>query len=161
MGQSTQSSQLSINPRNRVVVIRAEYNEAITRALLTGCIHRLEELGLPAAHIVTLEVPGAYELPLAAKWSLQASLRPDAVIVLGAVIRGDTAHFDYVCDSVTQGCTRLQLDAGVPIVFGVLTCDTLAQAIARIGGAHGHKGIEAADTAAAMLALRHRVLGDQ
>ena len=161
MGHASANETPTLNPRSRVVVIRAQYNEAITRALLTGCVHRLEELGLPPEHIVTLEVPGAYELPLAAKWSLHASLRPDAVIVLGAVIRGDTAHFDYVCDSVTQGCTQLQLESAIPVVFGVLTCDTLAQAIARIGGAHGHKGVEAADTAAAMLALRHRVLGDQ
>lgn len=160
MGQTSHSIQ-AINPRSRIVVIRATYNEAITRALLSGCTHRLEELGLPEEHCVTLEVPGAYELPLAAQWSLEASLRPDAVIVLGAVIRGDTAHFDYVCDSVTQGCTQVQLRFGVPVVFGVLTCDTLAQAIARIGGAHGHKGIEAADTAATMLTLHQRLRGDQ
>lgn len=156
MGQTTHT-QIALDPACRVVVIRAMYNEAVTRALLTGCCLRLEELGLPESQRTVLDVPGAYELPLAAKWALESAPRPDAVVVLGAVIRGDTAHFDYVCDSVTQGCTTLQLQHGVPVVFGVLTCDNLSQALARVGGAHGHKGVEAADTVAAMLQVRGRL----
>jgi 6,7-dimethyl-8-ribityllumazine synthase len=110
--------------------------------------------------ITSIRVPGAYEIPLAAKWLIEET-RCDAVIALGAVIRGETAHFDYVCAAVERGCTTLQLEAGVPVVFGVLTTDTDAQAQDRIGGKHGHKGRDAADVAVEMLNLKEAILSPQ
>jgi 6,7-dimethyl-8-ribityllumazine synthase len=99
--------------------------------------------------MTAIEVPGCYELPIVAK-TLAASGRYDAIICLGAVIRGDTPHFDYVSSETASGIQRAALDTGVPVIFGVLTVDNEEQAVARIGGPAGHKGREAALTAIEM-----------
>lgn len=153
MGNTFMSLETANMESYSVAIIRAAYNSEITAELAKGCQDRLHKLGCTKVDV--WDVPGAYELPLAAQWTLQQGY--DAAVCLGAVIRGDTAHFDYVCDSVTQGCTQLQLAANKPVIFGVLTCDTWQQALDRIGGSVGHKGVEAADTAAAMLRLRERL----
>ncbi len=136
----------------RVAIAVAGFHRDIADRLLAGARERLAESGLPADQVDEVWVPGAFELPLAAQ-TLAATGRYGAVLGLGAVIRGETAHFDYVCDATAHGLQRVSLDSGVPCTFGVLTCDTMAQADARAGGDKGNKGDEAADAAVAMMNL--------
>lgn len=139
-----------------VVLVKTEWNADIVDELENGCRKILSELGVP--QITTLVVPGAVEIPFAVKSYWEAKKywddRPHAFITLGCVIKGDTPHFEYVCQSVTQGVTALNLSLPVPVVFGVLTVNTDEQARERIGGIHGHKGEEAAITALKMIALQ-------
>jgi 6,7-dimethyl-8-ribityllumazine synthase len=129
----------------RVAIVVARYNEAITRKLLEGALKALEEAA--AESVDVFDVPGAFELPLATK-----KLAPEfhAIVALGAVIRGDTPHFDYVAGECARGIQQVMLETGVAIAFGVLTTDTLEQAQARTGGALGNKGYDAAMTAIEM-----------
>jgi 6,7-dimethyl-8-ribityllumazine synthase len=136
----------------RVAVAVARFNDAVNERLLAGARATLAAFGVAEADIVELWVPGAYELPLVAK-KLAESGRHDAVIAIGSVIRGDTPHFEYVAGECAAGLTRASLDTGVPIVFGVLTVDTVEQAEARAGGSLGNKGDEFAATAIEMAAL--------
>lgn len=133
-----------------IAIIASRFNQEITERLLQGAVSRLQEYGLAEADFHIAWVPGAVELPLAAQ---QFAKREDcdAVICLGAVIRGETDHYDYVCQQVSYGCQRVALEYDIPVIFGVLTTDNEEQALARTGGAHGHKGRDAADTALAML----------
>lgn len=138
-----------------VVIVRTEWNEAIVSALENGCKKKLEEYGVDQVRLMT--VPGAVEITFAIKkyWDLHKYKddRPLAFIALGCVLRGGTPHFDYVCKSVTDGITQLNLSLPVPTIFGVLTVDTQQQAEERTGGIHGHKGEEAAITAIKMISL--------
>jgi 6,7-dimethyl-8-ribityllumazine synthase len=143
--------QLKPRAHWKVGIVTARFNHEITLRLEDGAYARLLELGLDAAQIVRVRVPGAVEIPLAARRLLAREC--DAVIALGAVIQGDTKHFDYVCRAVESGCTRVMLDSGKPVIFGVLTTDNEEQAEERTGGAHGHKGRDAADTAVEMISL--------
>ncbi|HET9730522.1 MAG TPA: 6,7-dimethyl-8-ribityllumazine synthase [Acidimicrobiia bacterium] len=128
----------------------ARFNRDVTEQLLAGAERMLDKHG--AATVEVAWVPGAFELPLIAKrWAASGAL--DAVICLGAVIRGETAHFEYVAGECAAGITRAALDTGVPVIFGVLTVDNHEQARARLGGAEGHKGEEAALTAIEMVAV--------
>ncbi len=138
----------------KVAVITAQWNAKITHTLKQGAVERLGECGVTADNMLLIEVPGAVELTYAA--SRVISSRPDieAVIVFGAVVRGDTPHFDYVCQSVTQGVTSLNAQGTTPVIFGVLTVNSEQQALDRVGGPAGHKGVEAADTAVAMISRR-------
>ena len=136
-----------------VCVLAARWNEHVTSKLLTGAIAGLKDCGVPDEAITVAWVPGAFELPTAASWAAQSG-DYDAVICLGAVIRGETAHFEYVAGGAATGIARVALDTGVPVIFGVLTVDTLEQALERCGGKHGHKGDEAARTAVEMANLR-------
>ena len=133
----------------RVAVVRAQWNSHITSVLADGAVNTLEAAGAEAE---VFEVPGAVELTFAAQ-SLIDTVRYDAVIVFGCVIKGDTPHFDYVCQSVTQGVTALNVDSPVPVIFGVLTVLDEQQALDRCGGPAGHKGVEAATTALTMVAF--------
>ena len=136
----------------RVAIISTEWNEAIVASQLEGALEVLAEFDAVVTH--NLKVPGAVELPYASRAvGLLPRDAPEAIIAFGAVIRGGTPHFDYVCQSVTQGLTTLNVTMGVPVIFGVLTLDTEAQAWERLGGAHGHKGREAALAALKMIAL--------
>ena len=130
----------------RFAIAVARFNETITLGLLDGAVRALERAGAAEADVSVWWVPGAFELPVVAK-RLADSGRVDAVICLGAVVRGDTAHFDFVAGGVTQGLVQAAVQTGVPVIFGVLTVDTHQQALDRIGGKAGHKGEEAADTA--------------
>src|SRR6266496_1317538 len=138
-----------------VVLVRTEWNAAIVDELEKGCINKLKELKVKK--IISITVPGAVEIPFAIKnyWeNSKKKKKPDAFIALGCVVRGDTPHFDYVCNAVTAGITQLNLMLSVPTIFGVLTVDNEQQATERIGGKHGHKGEEAAITAIKMISLK-------
>lgn len=136
----------------RFGIVVARFNEDITEALLEGALRVLTRQGVDGDAVLVARVPGAFELPVVAK-RMASSGAIDAVICLGAIIRGETAHFDYVAMGATQGILQAGLDTGVPIVFGVLTVDTRQQAEDRIGGREGHKGEEAALGAIEMAAL--------
>lgn len=136
----------------RIAVVTAEWNGAITSNLKQGALDALIDCGVPTDHITSVSVPGAFELPSGAQMALR-NLRIDAAICLGAVIRGETAHFEYVCQGVTVGIQQVALAAGRPVIFGVLTDDHIDQSRARSGGKHGNKGTEAAITALKMIAL--------
>jgi len=134
-----------------VVIVKTEWNTTIINALEKGAKKVLKEAGV---NVKTLVVPGAFELPFGVKQHYAYAKRtPDAYIVLGAVIQGDTPHFDYVCKGVTDGIMQLNLQIDVAVIFGVLTVLNEQQAIERIGGVHGHKGEEAAITALKMIQL--------
>ena len=134
---------------DRVAIVASDYHAVIVQRLLDGALAELAEAGVEADRVTLAFAPGAFELPLAAR-ELAAGGRFAAVIALGCVIRGGTPHFDYVCAEAARGVARAALDTGVPIAFGVLTCDDLAQAEERAGGAHGNKGREAAAAAIAL-----------
>ena len=137
--------------RWKIGIVTARFNSEITEKLETGAFERLIELGVKTEQIIRVRVPGAVEIPLAAKLLLDREC--DAVIALGAVIQGDTKHFDYVCNAVERGCTEVMLSTKKPVIFGVLTTNDEEQALARVGGAHGHKGRDAAEVAVEMLNL--------
>lgn len=142
------------NPR--VGIVATEWNEAIVAKLMEGCMQVLGDFGAVVMHNV--RVPGAVELTHACSAIANAHRdQPEAIIAFGAVIRGGTPHFDYVCQSVTQGLTMLNVQGSVPIIFGVLTLDNEAQAWERLGGSHGHKGEEAALAALKMIALKRQL----
>ncbi len=132
----------------RFAIAVARFNHDITGALLDGAQRVLDKHGADRADVVW--VPGAFELPLVAQ---RLAATYDAVICLGAVIRGDTPHFEYVAGECARGLTRVGLDQNTPVIFGVLTVDNRAQADERVGGAEGHKGEEAATTAIEMVSL--------
>jgi len=134
----------------RLAIVVARFNAHVTGPLFDGCREELGGRGLDLDTLTSIEVPGCFELPLVAK-QLAASGRFDAIICIGAVIRGDTPHFDYVSSGTASGIQRAALDTGVPVIFGVLTTDNEEQAIDRIGGSAGHKGREAALTAIEMV----------
>ena len=127
----------------RFAVAVARFNELVTAALLEGTVACLRAHDVVEQDIDVAWVPGAFELPLVAS-RLASSSEYDAVICLGAVIRGETAHFEYVAGQAAEGIRRAGQDTGVPVIFGVLTTDTLAQALDRAGGKHGNKGWDAA-----------------
>jgi 6,7-dimethyl-8-ribityllumazine synthase len=140
----------------RVAIVVSRFNEHITGELLEGARRALREHHVADTDVTVAWVPGAFELPLVAK-HLAGSGSCDSVVCLGAVIRGDTPHFDYVAGEAARGLQEAALATGVPIVFGVLTTDTLQQALDRIGGSEGHKGEEAANTALEMIELLRRL----
>jgi 6,7-dimethyl-8-ribityllumazine synthase len=137
-----------------IVLVKTEWNAAVVDELERGCRNELEKQGV--TKIITLTVPGAFEIAFAIKnhWlNCKKKQRPDAFIALGCVIKGDTPHFDYVCKAVTDGVMQLNLLLPVPTIFGVLTVNNDEQAKERIGGSHGHKGEEAAVTVLKMMNL--------
>jgi 6,7-dimethyl-8-ribityllumazine synthase len=135
-----------------VVVIRTEWNAPIVDELFAGCRKVLDSAKIEWRDY---RVPGAIEIPFAIKkyWANAGKKKPEAFIALGCVIKGDTPHFEFVCRSVTDGITFLNLHLPVPVIFGVLTVNTEEQAKQRIGGIHGHKGEEAADAAIKMISF--------
>lgn len=141
----------------RVAIVSAEWNGHITSQLRSGALDVFAREGVNVAKDVDcFDVPGAVELTFAASQLIETELY-DAVIVFGCVIRGDTPHFDYVCQSVTQGITALNADCTLPVIFGVLTVENEQQALDRAGGRLGNKGAEAAETAIKMVAFKRRV----
>lgn len=140
-----------------IAIVRAQWNGHITSALADGALEVFRTEGYDLEDQVhVFEVPGAVELTFAASALIEAGLF-DAVIVLGCVIRGGTPHFDYVCQSVTQGITQLNADCDIPVIFGVLTVDTEQDALDRAGGTLGNKGAEAAATAITMIDFSNKV----
>jgi 6,7-dimethyl-8-ribityllumazine synthase len=154
--QSTVYTITGILPKDAcVVIIKTDWNAEVTDELEAGAVEYLNHHGIK--NHKTIVVPGAVEIPFAihSYWEKKKNTkdRPDAFIALGCVIRGETPHFDYVCQSVTQGVTLLNTRLPVPVIFGVLTVENMRQAQERLGGMHGHKGEEAAVTALKMIAL--------
>ena len=136
----------------RVAVVASRFNETITKQLLEGALDSLMRHGVPEDFVTVAWVPGAFEIPAAAK-RLAASGEFEAIVCVGAVIRGDTAHFDFVAGHAMNGIARVSLDTGVPIAAGVLTTETVEQAADRAGGKMGNKGAEAAMAAIEMANL--------
>jgi 6,7-dimethyl-8-ribityllumazine synthase len=136
----------------RFAIVASRFNEFITSRLLAGALDALERTGASEADIVVVRVPGSFEIPLAAK-KLSQGRKFDAIICLGTLIRGETPHFDYICNEVTKGIGAVALESGIPVAFGVLTADSLEQAIDRAGLKSGNKGSEAAMSAVEMVNL--------
>ena len=139
----------------RVGIVVAEWNAHVTEALLAGALEVFKNEGYPVENILVEHVPGTVELTYGASRMMRMPV--DAVIVFGCVIRGGTPHFDYVCDSVTQGVAQLNALGTKPVVFGVLTTDNEEQAVERAGGALGNKGSEAAEVAIKMVDFSRRI----
>lgn len=142
-----------IDSKWRIGIVTSRFNEEVTSLLQSGAIAELKKLKFNSKNLISVWVPGAFEIPLAAKWLIEYE-KCDGVVALGAVIRGETSHYDYVCSSVERGCTSLQLETGRPVVFGVLTTESEEQALNRAGGSQGHKGQEAIATLFEMLNLK-------
>jgi len=142
----------------RFAIVVSDWNSEITNELCRGCTDTLIRSGALKNNIDVTHVPGSFELTLAAQW-LAESEEYDAIICLGCVIQGETRHFDFICQSVTQGITQLNMVYNIPVVFGVLTTNTFEQAKDRAGGKHGNKGDEAAITAIKMSALKKEIRG--
>ncbi len=140
----------------RFALIASRFNEFIVEPLVRGALDALKRHGVTDKQIDLVRVPGAFEIPLIAS-KLIASRRYDALIALGAVIRGETPHFDYVAGECTSGIARIALETGIPIAFGVLTTNTVEQAMDRAGGKAGNKGADAALTALEMANLLRRL----
>ena len=135
-----------------VAVVAARFNAKLVDELLAGCERRLAEVGVVGGRLTVLRVPGAFELPVAAK-VLAETGRYGAVVCLGAVVRGDTPHFDFVAGEAARGCQTVAIATGVPVIFGVLTTNTEQQAWDRTGGSHGHAGERAAEAAVEMIGV--------
>jgi 6,7-dimethyl-8-ribityllumazine synthase len=144
----------------RVAIVSTEWNDAIIKELKLGAYRIANEAGIGISH--DLIVPGCFEITFACNALMQAvrntSDAPEAIIAFGTVIRGGTPHFDYVCKSVTEGITQLNLQKEIPVIFGVLTLDNEAQAWERLGGIHGHKGEEAMIAALKMIKIKRDLL---
>jgi 6,7-dimethyl-8-ribityllumazine synthase len=139
-----------------IAIVVSRFNTEVTTAMVDGALVRLKELGFQEEQITQVWVPGAIEIPLTAQ-RLARTGDFEAIVVLGAVIRGETTHYDYVCEQVSEGCGRLALEADIPVIFGVLTTENVAQAIDRLGGKHGHKARDAIDAAYEMVSVLSQV----
>ena len=144
----------------RVAVVAARFNEAVTAKLVEGALAGLAQHGVSEEAVEVAWVPGAFEIPLVAR-RFATSRRFDVVICLGAVIRGETAHFDLVANEAARGIMQVSLETGVPLIFEVLATESLAQAEARAGGTHGNKGWEAAEVALEMASLVDALPGEE
>jgi 6,7-dimethyl-8-ribityllumazine synthase len=143
----------------RVAVLASRFNEPIVKKLVDGALQALLKYGVTFEDIDVVWVPGAWELPVAARWLLETE-RYDGIVAVGAVIRGETAHFDYIASEACRGLADASAESETPIGFGVLTCDTEEQAEARAGGAHGNKGWDAAVATLEMADLVARLSPD-
>jgi 6,7-dimethyl-8-ribityllumazine synthase len=141
----------------RIGLVVSEWNDRITEGLFEGCYKTLLDAGVEQQNISRLNVPGTFELTYGAQ-RMVANQRFDAVVVIGCVIQGETRHFDFVCDGVTQGISHLNATQPVPIIFCVLTDNTMQQSIDRSGGKHGNKGTEAAVAAIKMAAIKRTLV---
>jgi 6,7-dimethyl-8-ribityllumazine synthase len=144
--------------RLRFGVVVSRFNSFITERLLQGAVDALERSGAISANVDVVHVPGAFELPLTAKKLAQAG-RYDAIVAIGCILRGETAHYDYVCSETSRGLQLAQMDTGIPVMFCVLTCDTLEQAIDRAGLKGGNRGFEAGLGAVEMAQLSKKLRG--
>jgi 6,7-dimethyl-8-ribityllumazine synthase len=134
-------------------IVVAEWNEQVTESLYSGAYQTLVNAGASRGNIERMNVPGTFELSLGGQWMAERK-DIDTVICLGCVIQGETRHFDFICDAVANGITNVSLKYNKPVIFGVLTPDTMKQALDRAGGKHGNKGDEAAATAIKMLGVK-------
>jgi 6,7-dimethyl-8-ribityllumazine synthase len=161
MGEKIQPGKIAgeINAAGlRFAVVVSRFNSFITERLLQGTVDALERGGAGSKDVDVVHVPGAFELPLTAK-KLAGTGRYDAIVAIGCILRGETAHYDYVCSETARGLQLAQMDTGVPVMFCVLTCDTLEQAIDRAGLKSGNKGFEAGLGAIEMGQLSRKLRG--
>ncbi|MCB1057973.1 MAG: 6,7-dimethyl-8-ribityllumazine synthase [Acidobacteria bacterium] len=155
MSEIRQTSGHLDGSSRRFAIVAARFNGRLVEALVDGAVDCLQRHGVAPEDIHLVRVPGAWEIPDAL--SAVAAEKPDAMVALGIVIRGETPHFDYVCGRCSAGVAAVSDRTGIPVGFGVLTCDTPAQAQERAGGKAGNKGWEAAAAALEMADLRHRL----
>lgn len=148
----TLEGSLIVAPEARFVIVAGRFNHFVVDSLVQGAIDTLRRHGVNESAITVVKVPGAYEMPLVVK-SIAEHQKPDAIIALGAVIRGGTPHFDFVAGECSSGLARIALDSGIPVAFGVLTVDSIEQAIERSGTKAGNKGEEATLSALEMVSL--------
>ncbi len=142
----------------KIALVHSEWNEEITSRLLQGCLDALSKMGVGEKNISSISVPGSFELPLGAQMLIEHNdPKPNAVICLGCIIRGETSHFDYVAQNVSSGIKDVGLKYNIPVIFGVLTDDMKSQSLDRSGGKHGNKGEEAAVTAVRMALLQRQL----
>lgn len=146
----------SLKQTCNLAIVTSRFNEEITERLYNGALARLQELHFSEEQITAVWVPGAVEIPLAAQRLARTNIY-SAIICLGAVIRGETSHYDYVCQQVSFGCQKVALQEDIPVIFGVLTTENEEQALARTGGHHGHKGCEAVDAAISMISVLRQI----
>lgn len=138
----------------RIGIVVSEWNGHITDSLLEGAQEALTEQGIIPENVVVMHVPGSFELPSAASMMLSSMPQIDAVICLGCIIQGETRHFEFIAQAVAQGIVNVSLKHDKPVLFGVLTCDTMQQAENRAGGKYGNKGVEAAISCLKMIAFQ-------
>ena len=139
------------NANFKIGIIVSRWNQEVTGALKEGVMQTLLEAGVARQNILDFEVPGSFELPSAAAMLLDANEDVDAVICLGCIIQGETRHFEFIAQAVADGIAKVGIEYTVPVIFGVLTCNTAEQAADRSGGKHGNKGVEAAASCLQML----------
>ena len=144
--------EFSSAQNTRIGIVVSEWNDRITDSLLNGAEESLLEHGILQENILVKHVPGSFELPLGAKWMLEKT-DVDAVICIGCVIQGETRHFDFIAQAVADGIMNVGLQFSKPVIFSVLTCNTMEQAEDRSGGKHGNKGVEGAVSALKMLSF--------
>jgi 6,7-dimethyl-8-ribityllumazine synthase len=140
-----------------IAIVVSRFNQSITEELLNGALQRLKELNFPEQCITIVRVPGAVEIGLAAQQIAISDENCLAIICLGAVIRGETDHYDYVCQQVSYACQKVALQESIPVIFGVLTTDSEEQALARIDGKRCHKGRDAVDAAMEMISVLEQI----
>ncbi len=140
----------------KVAIVAARWNSFVTDEMQEAAIRALQAKGIQDSNITSMRCPGSFEIPLTCKWCLE-HLDVDGVVAIGAVIRGGTPHFDYVCDAVTRGITDLNMSSGKPVSFGVLTTDTVDQARERASEEKGNKGAEAALALCEMLSIERSI----
>jgi 6,7-dimethyl-8-ribityllumazine synthase len=141
----------------KIGIVVSDWNNPITDALKEGALAVLKEAGIAENKVIIYAVPGSFELPFGVTMLLDNDDAIDAVICLGCVIQGETRHFEFISQAVANGIMRVSLDYRVPVIFGVLTCDTMEQAQERAGGKHGNKGVEAAYTCLKMIEFQEKI----
>lgn len=156
MPEIKQKSESSLNGK-KVAVVAAKWNSFVTDEMLEGAVTALKAKGIAESDLITMRCPGSFELPLSCKYCID-HLNVDAVVAIGAVIRGGTPHFDYVCDAVTRGIIDLNMSSSIPVAFGVLTTDTVEQATERASMDKGNKGAEAALSVIEMIQLKEALI---
>ncbi len=149
--------EFSSAQNTEIGIVVSEWNDRITDSLLNGAKESLLEHGVLEQHIYVHPVPGSFELPLGAKWMLE-NTSVDAVICIGCIIQGETRHFDFIAQAVADGIMNVGLNFSKPVIFSVLTCNTMEQAEDRAGGKHGNKGVEGAVSALKMLSLAENLM---
>jgi 6,7-dimethyl-8-ribityllumazine synthase len=160
--KKTNLSQYSIAPApkskyGKIGIVVSEWNEEITNALKEGALAFLKDAGIKQENISVISVPGSFELPFTASMLMDTDDDIDGVICLGCIIQGETRHFEFIAQAVANGIMRISQDYVIPVIFGVLTCNTLEQAQERAGGKHGNKGVEAAYTCLRMIGLQKQL----
>ncbi len=149
-------TELKLYPETSISIVVSEWNIQVTQALLEGAIGTLTDKGVKEENIKVKYVPGTFELALGAQW-LAEYTDAEAIICLGCVIQGETRHFEFISQAAANAIAKVGLDYHLPVIFGVLTTDTMEQALDRSGGKHGNKGSEAAITALKMISLEHEL----